>query len=330
MRWPIAILCFTLWLGGLLPAIAAQKERTEPGRNYNTVYFWTADAGLVGDVRELVLTRDGGQTWTPILSIYGPEGSPASIDRLGTLNSQVWWFEDSGNFWQTTDQGRTWTMRPSPDLGQLVFVARDEAWAIGPDNDALAHTWDGGRTWQRKALMGVQPRQSEIVRLYFVSPTVGWIEAGDNSLLRTTDAGQTWVTRGSLPSRYPFLYFLDDSIGYALDIRTTAIAATHDGGATWQSGILPGLPHNIPLQKCFILDSRTAWAVGIWGTILRTTDGGATWQSQTSGTGADLFGIQFIDREHGWAVGHYNTILKTADGGQTWVKVDDDLKQRKP
>ena len=331
MLWRIVTVCLTLWLGGVCPAIAAeQKERMDPVRDYGDVYFWTADSGLIGDGQELVLTRDAGRTWTPVLSVYGPDRGLASIRRFGTLSSQLWWFEDSGNLWRTMDQGQTWTIRPLPNVGQVVFVAPDEAWAVQADSKALAHSLDGGLTWQRKTLTGAGNRRLDIVRLSFVSPSVGWVEGGDNSLLQTTDGGQTWVSHGQLPGHFPLLFFLDRYVGYALDLETPKISFTRDGGAIWQTAILPGLPSRLPLGSVFALDPLMAWAVGSRGTILGTTDGGATWQIQRSGTSQALAGIFFTNRLHGWAVGHSNTILKTTDGGQTWIKVDDDLKNWQP
>jgi len=261
-HWRLIVLGLVLWLAGLLPAVAAERTRQDAARDYGDVYFWTADAGIVGDGRELVLTRDGGQTWTPLLSAYGPNPGPASIDNFGVLNAQVWWFQDSGYLWQTVDQGQTWTKRPLADFGEPIFVSPTAAWAIRGDSEVLGYTNDGGQTWHSKVLTSVNPLCFKIIRLVFASPAVGWAECRDNTLLQTSDAGQIWVSRGQLPSYIPLLFFLDPSNGYTLDIKAPRIWFTHDGGATWQPASLPPLPNKNPLESLRIPGSPALWAGG--------------------------------------------------------------------
>lgn len=60
------------------------------------------------------------------------------------------------------------------------------------------------------------------------------------------------------------------------------------------------------------------WAVGAFGTIVRTRDGGDSWRPQVSHTVENLFGVDFVDAQHGWIVGRSGMILHTNDGGDTW------------
>jgi photosystem II stability/assembly factor-like uncharacterized protein len=168
-----------------------------------------------------------------------------------------------------------------------------------------------------------------IQRLFFLSPTVGWVSLSQRHIFRTTDGGQTWEFRGQAPGPVFQLFFVDLLNGWVLDLDEPRIHRTFDGGATWHTTTIPNMPRG-PLSRLFFLDPSTGWAVGGGGTILKTTDGGATWQLQPSGTTRDLEAIHFTDRQHGWAVGYMNTILKTTDGGATWQKVDDDLKNWRP
>lgn len=43
------------------------------------------------------------------------------------------------------------------------------------------------------------------------------------------------------------------------------------------------------------------------------------WRAQVSGTGNQLFAVDFTDANNGWAAGVAGTILHTADGGATWA-----------
>jgi photosystem II stability/assembly factor-like uncharacterized protein len=60
------------------------------------------------------------------------------------------------------------------------------------------------------------------------------------------------------------------------------------------------------------------WAVGYWGTALRSTDGGATWSRASTPTRETLFDVSFADDRHGRAVGENGTLLVSSDGGATW------------
>jgi prepilin-type N-terminal cleavage/methylation domain-containing protein len=97
-----------------------------------------------------------------------------------------------------------------------------------------------------------------------------------------------------------------------------AIAATTDGGTTWDlqdSTVTTDL-----LAIAFVPTSVTnAWVVGKGGVILRTTDGGDTWTAQTSGTTNDLQDVYFKDSSNGIVVGSGGKVLTTSNSGTTWT-----------
>jgi len=70
------------------------------------------------------------------------------------------------------------------------------------------------------------------------------------------------------------------------------------------------------LQSIFFTDANNGWAVGSRGAILHTTDGGKNW-NQESKTHQMLISVTFTDADNGWAVG-VGTILHTTDGGKNW------------
>ena len=66
------------------------------------------------------------------------------------------------------------------------------------------------------------------------------------------------------------------------------------------------------------VDAETGWAVGTFGTVMKTEDRGETWRMQTTGTTAPIRSVHFLDRNTGWAVGAQGVALFTKDGGETW------------
>ena len=85
-----------------------------------------------------------------------------------------------------------------------------------------------------------------------------------------------------------------------------------------------------PLRDVCFVDRQCGWAVGGFGTVLRTRDGGATWAEQSSGTGYALESAAFASEQRGWIVGGWlrdktvatiggmGIILATTDGGEHW------------
>jgi len=335
------LLAVVLSLLALLPAAAqAPRQRTIPLRMYSSLFFWTPTAGWVADINDLILTRDGGQTWTILLSVYGGPPRLEKVGRIEARDAALWWFEDDEAVWLTSTGGQNWTTWPKlllhPDgtpeasVGQVVPVSPTEAWGIETSTrEALRHTVDGGRTWARVLLPTSGLTRVNLQRLAFPSAQVGWVVLTSGHTFHTLDGGATWERRGQTPR--PLLQFrpLDAQVAWAIDLRGVQVFRTTDGGATWQTS-LPPLPQGDVLAGIFALDATMAWAVGLHGVLVATTDGGQIWQPQASGTPYTLEAVHFTDPQHGWAVGEANTILRTTDGGQTWSKVADDMKNWQP
>jgi photosystem II stability/assembly factor-like uncharacterized protein len=83
------------------------------------------------------------------------------------------------------------------------------------------------------------------------------------------------------------------------------------------------VPVRSTLTAVHFTDEKTGWAVGHWGTVLRTDDGGESWKIQRADTSVDqpLFSVYFRDKDNGWAVGLWSLMISTRDGGRTWVPV---------
>jgi photosystem II stability/assembly factor-like uncharacterized protein len=83
------------------------------------------------------------------------------------------------------------------------------------------------------------------------------------------------------------------------------------------------VPISSTLTSVFFLDQQKGWAVGHWGTILRTIDGGENWTIQRQDVAEDrpLFSVHFFNENEGVAVGLWSLVLKTSDGGITWSAI---------
>jgi photosystem II stability/assembly factor-like uncharacterized protein len=92
--------------------------------------------------------------------------------------------------------------------------------------------------------------------------------------------------------------------------RVSAGAWTAESSGT--TGFLSGVSAVSP---------AVAYAVGQYGTILRTTNGGVTWTRLSSPMPSDeeVTDVDFVTSSIGYAIGAANAILKTTDGGATWT-----------
>jgi photosystem II stability/assembly factor-like uncharacterized protein len=78
----------------------------------------------------------------------------------------------------------------------------------------------------------------------------------------------------------------------------------------------------IPEADLYGVDSRgeRVWAVGYWGTALRSSDAGGTWQHSPTPVHDTLYDVSFADAQTGWAVGENGVVLRSRDGGVSWAR----------
>ena len=119
------------------------------------------------------------------------------------------------------------------------------------------------------------------------------------------------------------------------DGPTPLVCRTTDGGATWLTRPVTGLPATGMVTSIHALDASTAWATtadanAAGGGVMKTTDGGATWVRQT--TTAQFAApssypafVSFFDASTGVAIGNPDAagfeIYTTTNGGSTWTRV---------
>ncbi len=162
------------------------------------------------------------------------------------------------------------------------------------------------------------PQGNDLHDVEMLGPTTFVAVGALRTVLRTTDAGQTWAVLqhvGGSGNSLNSISFADDIHGWAAG-SDGIILHTTDGGLTWtpqESG------STVHLKEVWAVDLSNVVAVGESGTILRTTDGGMTWVSQFSGTALDLSDVSCVDANTATAVGELGTIVHTTDGGALWL-----------
>ncbi len=146
----------------------------------------------------------------------------------------------------------------------------------------------------------------------------GWLLGRNGTILKSTNGGENWTSRGSGTSvTLRSLTFMDDGrTGWAVGDDGTVIQSV-DSGDSWT----PQVSNTSAdlWSVAFSNDGQTGWAVGQSGTIIKTTNGGAVWERRASGIGVRLSSVTFADDEEtGLAAGVNSPVLRSTDAGDTW------------
>ena len=278
------------------------------------VYFMDNQNGLVvGDNGLMLKTTDGGATWEKMEVDMRPPGArqrPGGPPGGGGPPAGM--FGGGG---------------ASP-LYHIYFMDENAGYIIG-GRGTILKTEDGGKTWARKMARSDNPNpgrrgggiRANLMGIQMISETTGFIAGSENTILKTTDGGETWMGSserarvGETRNNLEGLWFVSPTMGWVIGSFGTLMHTTN-GGETWEKRD-PGFDNN--LFGIHFLDENTGWICGQEGLILHTTDGGATWNQQKTESYDDLHDIIFVDAMVGWAVGGFNSVLHTTDGGQTWT-----------
>ncbi|MEP5339018.1 MAG: YCF48-related protein [Algibacter sp.] len=168
---------------------------------------------------------------------------------------------------------------------------------------------------------GVDPT-ADFTRVFWVDNSVVYITGEDGILIKSTDAGATWISITTpLTETFWDSFWIDEMTGW-LGQRDGTIHYTTNGGNSWNSWVdVGGIANGTYIGSLSFVDANTGWASGDGGIILKTTDGGVSWSLQAGGlyNAIDFDNIYFIDANTGWAVGELGTVIGTTDGGNTWI-----------
>jgi len=266
----------------------------------------TAPGDVGSIVQPLVISRNGGASWTPVDLPGGSSTGGVSVvsatQMFATGTPGAPTSECQGAVWETTDQGLSWAMLPgscsAAPLYSVQFLNQQIGFAGGgqmpafgqPPGMVLLETADGGLTWSLKSEETSASALSQpIVQIQFTTlelgavltggcmpgangPCAGKIYTTDNggdSFQGTTEEGTALVTVGSQHL-------------WAVDYWAAVVRASSDGGSRWTT--LPGVSQ-LPLTGVSF-QSGSLIAFTPLGAFA-TANGGSTWKlvSSTSEVG---------------------------------------------
>lgn len=217
----------------------------------------------------------------------------------------------------------------------MHFTSDSVGYVVGYRINALNYsigqvlkTIDGGNHWNKiyEASTPQTPNPAsypDFNCVYFPTPNIGYIGSDYSIILKTSDAGQTWITQ-TVPE-----FSFDTRMIYCTDSLTcfagkALMFKTFDGGLNWvaETNANPLLDVSFPSPNI---------GYGLWS---NTSDGGNTWTNPSSyptGLTPDYDCIFFNNDSIGWLGGmgsqgtphfNYGKIAKSTDFGQTWTETN--------
>ena len=151
-----------------------------------------------------------------------------------------------------------------------------------------------------------------------------WWAIRENTLLRTTDGGTSWVAsvigENSGTPVMKNIFFLNTRKGWYLGPEGD-VGWTEDGGVTWRSGRQG--PSECLTSVAFA-DTLNGWVTSE-NSVYHTTNGGASWVKQFSdSTGesfSSFFNVSVESKQRCNIAGYRANSFRTIDGGKSWQKM---------
>jgi photosystem II stability/assembly factor-like uncharacterized protein len=184
----------------------------------------------------------------------------------------------------------------------------------------LQRSNDLGHTWSR---INIDTGGWLIRTVDFVDDQTGWA-AGDHTLMKTEDGGETW-TRRNFPGwlHNAEIDFVDRNVGYTAATDCSPkndqctgmkVMKTVDGGQTWRTVYQDA--SYVTVFQVKAIDRDTAFVLSGGSVVRRTIDGGTTWEVTYNNRNAAYKmasspdGVIWLSGEH--------SLMRSVDKGLTW------------
>jgi photosystem II stability/assembly factor-like uncharacterized protein len=234
-------------------------------------------------------SSDGGQTFAPANT--GLPGFLTSYALVAVPSGGL--TATSAGLYRTTNDGLSWTKvsgtggLPNIPVYDVASFGNDVWAALGTTPPAVAHSRDGGATWQTSSA-GIVATHINSVR----SVGASVLAATDGGLYQSTDGGSTWSFYPRSPSNITGLHILvsGDAVWAGSFGNRNGIVRSLDAGRTW---VGTNAAVNFAIVRALVANGSTIVAGGESGAF-RSTDGGATFAPLAAGSGLPSGGGSYV------------------------------------
>jgi photosystem II stability/assembly factor-like uncharacterized protein len=317
----------SVWIALLLIAnLAAAQEGWFPitlptTADLTSVSFANEDSGVVvGAARTILRTTDRGATWLPINLGEGSQLNAVSfandsVGVAGGFDGQILSTHTGGASWEVIQEGYMVSYRAAHMVTGSFGVVMGMNTIMQPFGTKTANRWQNYSNFNFYVQHENVGYEGAVYGVHFFNSNVGCavvdIWDGHGAVVKTTDGGQTWITKYWGVSSLYAIEFPSPEVGYVCG-ASGFVAKSTDSGETWRF-INTQMVETFWGLACWNID--TAWVVGDDGVIVRTMDGGNSARLQPSGVTTTLRSIHFVNDTVGFVAGDGGTLLQTNSGG---------------
>lgn len=193
--------------GGVIWRSGSSERYTS---NNNTVFFLDENTGYLGADGGRIYKTTDGTNFELIRS-----GGNANVEDIYFIDEDTGFFVTSyGGVHKTTDGGSNWAQKlNSGNLRSIQFTNENTGYAAGSEkigigsgqykeNGAIFKTTDGGENWESLDLTVAEEEDQygvgwvpKINSIHFTNSDIGYAVGSRGLVLRTTDAGETWIVK---------------------------------------------------------------------------------------------------------------------------------------
>jgi photosystem II stability/assembly factor-like uncharacterized protein len=279
----------------------------------------------VGNAGAILKTTHAGNSWVLLTS-----GITTALNNIYFINTNIGYaVGESGKILKTINAGGSWselTSNTNKKLNSVHFTDLNNGYAVG-DSNVILKTINAGATWTFLTVpSGTLYNNSINLNSINFSDSLTGYAVGDSSILKTTNAGITWVRLQT--SNYSELLnsiYIKDSVNIFVSGEMDVYNLSKNLYYPYYYGV--GFFFGIQFSSfsSFYFKDTIGYMVGSYGKIYKTTNTGNSWIALSSGTTNNLLSVFFTNTNIGYVLDESLTIFKTSNAGATWLQISNNI-----
>lgn len=291
------------------------RNLPQAGLLYQAVLVVPGSAGqfLLAGGYDVVISRDGGQTW------HQANINAALVYKIQALPDGSIIVLDADNSWRSIDQGATWepVNMPGSNITAGHFTSASNGWVQygGFENNQVWVTTDGGASWNLR-----DPLKHPIIsEIQMLNDQVGFMGSRD-FVYKTTDGGNSWVKMHDTPA-YSILdlHAINENEIWTCQ-NNGFVFYTLDGGSHWQETD-PAIINSNRTNAIYANEQGSVWVAGKYVSLLHSPDNGLHWSDQIPNAKGTMYMPHFFNEDIGLVGSSEGVVLRTTNGGASWDKI---------
>ncbi len=204
--------------------------------NLYNAQFLSDKIGYINGENILLKTTDSGESW---FKVNFPSAEPYNyLSKMTFITTDVGFiYGNDGKLYKTNDGGKTWLYNNLgfSDINDIKFFDENNG-LLCLNSKSFLKTNDGGLSWEQISIDFSELKyNTKFVKLALIDSQIAYAISNDGEIIKTEDAGVTWVFLNKAITSYPTDFkFTDKNTGYLLSgFNWGYIYKTTDGGITW-------------------------------------------------------------------------------------------------